>query len=93
MKSWNLKKRRMYRLIDIAFVADNVFPGIQKIPIDTASKGKLIVNYVRERDIPLATEAMEFAIMAISQLERIRKDDSKREDAFKRVINWCNKNI
>ncbi len=37
-----------------------------------------------------ATEAMQFAMMAISQLERIREDDPKREEALIRVVDWIN---
>lgn len=35
-----------------------------------------------------ATEAMQFAVIAISQLERIRKNDPKREEALNRVVAW-----
>lgn len=38
------------------------------------------------------TEAMDIIVMAISQLERIRKDDPKRLAAFETVINWINTN-
>ena len=38
-----------------------------------------------------ATEAIEFAIMAISQLERIRDDDPQRLAAFERVTAWIQK--
>ena len=34
------------------------------------------------------TEALDFAIIAISQLERIRADDPKRFEAFDKVISW-----
>jgi len=34
------------------------------------------------------SDALSFAAMAISQLERIRIDDPKREDAFVRVETW-----
>lgn len=37
---------------------------------------------------PLATEAMQFAVIAISQLERIRKADPKRVEALNRVAGW-----
>jgi hypothetical protein len=35
-----------------------------------------------------ATEAMQFAAMAISQLERIRPDDPNRDEALARVEKW-----
>lgn len=34
------------------------------------------------------TEAMQFAVIAISQLSRVRSDDPKKEAAFNRVTNW-----
>jgi hypothetical protein len=37
--------------------------------------------------------ALDFATMAISQLERIRDDDPKREDAFNEVIKWINNQL
>jgi hypothetical protein len=39
------------------------------------------------------TEAMQFAVMAISQLERIRKDDPERVAALNRVKNWINNKL
>ncbi len=38
------------------------------------------------------TDALDFAAIAISQLERINKSDPHREEAFDEVINWINKN-
>lgn len=35
-----------------------------------------------------ATTALQFAVMAISQLERIQLDDPKRDEAFDRVESW-----
>lgn len=40
----------------------------------------------------LASSAMEFAVIAISQLERIRSDDPKRSEALDRVAIWITKN-
>jgi hypothetical protein len=37
------------------------------------------------------TEAMQFAVVAISQLERIRDDDPKRQQALNRVVAWIEK--
>jgi hypothetical protein len=37
------------------------------------------------------TNAVYIADIAISQLERITPDDTKREEAFQKVINWINK--
>jgi hypothetical protein len=36
------------------------------------------------------SDAMDFAVIAISQLERINKDDPHREDAFDEVQRWIN---
>jgi hypothetical protein len=38
----------------------------------------------------LATEANQFATMAITNLERIRKDDPKKANALLRVKGWIN---
>jgi hypothetical protein len=38
------------------------------------------------------THAMEFATIAISQLERIRDDDPQRSNALQRVVDWITKN-
>ena len=40
---------------------------------------------------PTATEAWQFAEIAISQLSRIREDDPNRLEAFERVVDWINK--
>lgn len=37
---------------------------------------------------PMATEAMQFAVIAISQLERIREDDVLKRSALLRVRQW-----
>jgi len=39
------------------------------------------------------TEAMQFAVIAISQLERIRNDDPDRVAALNRVKNWINNKL
>lgn len=39
------------------------------------------------------TEAMQFAVIAISQLERIRNDDPDRMAALNRVKNWINNKL
>lgn len=44
-------------------------------------------------DIHYGTEAMEFAGVSISQLERIRADDPERTKAFRHVSKWIAKNI
>jgi hypothetical protein len=42
-----------------------------------------------KRDYPCTvSQAMDFAEMAILQLERIRVDDPQRRDAFDRVVTW-----
>ena len=45
-------------------------------------KGQATLSYQE------VTEALDFAIIAISQLERIRADDPKRFEAFDKVILW-----
>jgi hypothetical protein len=43
--------------------------------------------------MPQATEAMQFAVIAISQLTRVRADDPGREEALNRVKNWIDKKL
>lgn len=47
----------------------------------------------KELKPPIATEAMQLAVVAISQLERIRHNDPCKDDALQRVIEWCEKNM
>ena len=47
-----------------------------------------------EKSSPIeVTEAMGIATFIISHLERIRENDPRRNDAIRKVINWCNKNM
>lgn len=39
------------------------------------------------------TEAMQFAVMAISQLERIRNDDPLQRDALCKVMEWIKERL
>lgn len=39
------------------------------------------------------TEALQFSIVAISHLERIRDDDPKREEALVEVLDWINRQL
>lgn len=74
--------------------------------VATAPDGKLTAAHVYKivkgmtGEIPkkeplkiVVTEAKEIAIFIISHLERIRKNDPKRDEAFKKIIKWCNKNM
>ena len=47
----------------------------------------------KELKPPIATEAMQLAVVAITQLERIRHNDPCKVDALQRVIKWCEKNM
>ena len=74
--------------------------------VDTAPDGKVTAAHVRkvvnemkqkedgtkETQQQEATEARQFVTMAISQLERIRKDDPCREKELTRIFNWIIKN-
>jgi hypothetical protein len=42
-------------------------------------------------EVRLASSAMEFTTMAISQLQRIRPDDEKRGEAYQKVVSWIEK--
>ena len=39
------------------------------------------------------TEAMGISTFIICHMERIRKDDPKRDEALKKILNWCKENI
>lgn len=39
------------------------------------------------------SDALQFAVMAISQLERVRDDDPQKVRAFKKVSNWINSRL
>lgn len=75
--------------------------------VETAPGGKVTAAHVqkviKEKDVEEKSElkkkvypfsdAIGFAIMAISQLERIRSEDPKREEAIRRVMDWCRESI
>lgn len=52
---------------------------------------KAVERRMPEQIYPVS-DAMTYAKMAISQLERIRKDDPKRDDAFELVSEWIYEN-
>lgn len=63
--------------------------------VETAPKGKVTAKHIEETvqeykhtETHIVSDAMTFAIMAISQLERIKNDDPKRQDALRRVARW-----
>jgi len=74
--------------------------------VKTAPAGKVthrhVMNTVKEligpayssppkkKDLYAHSDAMKFATMAISQLERIMDDDPRRGEAFKKVMAWIN---
>jgi hypothetical protein len=62
--------------------ASHAVPESIRVPKDT--KGN---------PMPQATEAMQFAVIAISQLERVRANDPRREEALNRVKNWIDKKL
>jgi hypothetical protein len=76
---------------------------VWKEAVDTAPAGKVtakhvqdVVEKMKEPKAPvvrLVSDAMSFATIAISQLERIRPDDPKRIEAFGKVSLWIEKNI
>ena len=76
--------------------------------VDTAPKGKVtaahvskIVKEMTTKEKPVSpiqkpqppSEAMGIATFIISHLERIRSDDPKKNEAIKKIMNWCTKNI
>lgn len=63
--------------------------------VETAPDGKVTakhieetVNEYRHTETHVVSDAMTFAGIAISQLERIRQDDPKRQDALGKVARW-----
>jgi DNA-directed RNA polymerase subunit H (RpoH/RPB5) len=71
--------------------------------IDTAPNGKVTAKHIEETvketqgikhtETYPVSDAMTFAGIAISQLERIRDDDPLRKEAIQKVFTWCSKNI
>jgi len=70
--------------------------------VETAPNGKVTAAHVAqvvEKVKPdsnyqhRATGALQFATIAISQLERIKDSDPQKEEAINRVIEWCNKRL
>lgn len=68
--------------------------------VETAPEGKVTAKHVentvieyKHTETHLVSDAMAYSIMAISQLERIKKDDPLREQALENVIDWCNKKL
>ena len=60
--------------------------------IPTASKVYQIIKDKPKTGPQEPSDAMSFATIAISQLERIHPKDPMREEAYRRVENWINKN-
>lgn len=65
--------------------------------VETAPNGRVTAKHVESVVIQKiqkqpVSDAMTFAGMAISQLERIREDDPKRKQALERVSDWIEKN-
>ena len=79
-----------------------------EMAVETAPDGKVTARHVsrvvsgmlpqteikKEQGVSLQepSDAMAFAVMAISQLERIHPKDPQREDALERVEKWITKN-
>jgi hypothetical protein len=47
----------------------------------------------REPQTIEVTEAIGISTFIICHLERIREDDPKRDEAIRKIINWCDENI
>jgi hypothetical protein len=68
--------------------AAHVYKVVKDMTLDGAKPKER--NAVPASQLP--SEAMDFATIAISQLERIRNDDPLRKEALTRVTNWINDN-
>jgi len=68
--------------------------------VKTILEGKVAAKHIKnvaedlieETVIEPVSDAICFATIAISQLERIEADDPKREVAFEKVITWITRN-
>lgn len=66
--------------------------------IRAAADGKVTARLVEKavqelkhiEEVDPISDAMAFADMAINQIERIRQDDPKRQEAIQKVTSWCN---
>ena len=65
-------------------ICKSVYPGDQDHCPNGCEKKK-------SKKRKTATEAIQLAVMAISQLERIRSDDPDKDKAFNRVTEWISK--
>jgi hypothetical protein len=68
--------------------------------LETAPEGKITakhmefaVTVIKHIETHPVIDAMAFAGVAISYLERIPDNDPFRMEAFQKVITWCNNNI
>lgn len=68
--------------------------------VETAPEGKVTARHIektiqeyKHTETYPVTDALYFAGIAITQLEKIRKDDPKRQEAIQKVADWCNTNI
>lgn len=55
--------------------------------------GRPTTGAVKARENNMVSDAESFALMAISQLNRIRKDDPKRGSALVMVRDWVNEQL
>ena len=68
--------------------------------VETAPNGKVTAKHIektiqeyKHTETYPVSDAMTFAGMAISQLERIRQDDPRRDEAIQKVMDWCDANL
>ena len=66
---------------------------IEEVVRETKMKEVIEEGELKHTETYPVSDAMVFASMAISQLERIRADDSLRKDGIQKVVEWCNKNL
>jgi len=66
---------------------------VKKMAKQQEDKQKPVQTNEPTKASPIVSWAMDFAEMAISQLERINKKDPKRAEALNRVASWISKNL
>lgn len=68
--------------------------SIDKVIREIKAKKEVVVGSGEtHKPFKQATEAMQFVVIAISQLDRIREDDPQKVSAFQRVTDYINKRL
>jgi len=69
--------------------ADGKIVTFKQVKALVEARTGIPVKKTRQRDPHPESDAMHFAMVARTQLDRIRDDDPRREQALNEVITWC----